>query len=218
MNKVILERNIFKKSEVFWKQIYGKYKLRDKHNDKPDIIIDTSTGVAIGIEITQIDNQEHLEYFNGDSEQERKYRANLENKEITLKKDSFNLVEEKRVILNQILKKNNKFTKYKTKVKDCCLLVFTERFHLSTPNSKYLFQYLENKLVKKKFKYRYVLLVMGEQIQVIYKKNSSQIRRLPEYNKEVTTTEIQTSMLRVDTSYKFNEFFDSDPLIPKKSQ
>lgn len=130
-----------------------------EHTDKPDKII-VVNNKKIGVEITQIDSESHLAYFNPIHRSEKEFRKSIDEDtpSTLIKKNFFYPEKELKTILKNIFKKSQLYKKYKkgSVLQDCVLIIYSQRFGIKNECFNAMFSHLERILKKKNCPFRYI--------------------------------------------------------------
>lgn len=230
MEKIAAERSILELSLPVLKEIYGNFEIDANQQDKPDAAIILGSEVAgkkirVGIEITSIDKQEDLQYFND----EKIMRPVLQNQINTLlESGAYSQQPNKRstVLINDtymldgLVKKEGKFESYaqSDEYKEIIILAFSDCFGISNPYFAALAEWTDYFLSQRKFIFDRVIFVSSspEGALEIYDKSKPRINKpINLIPKDAHINAIQGPILPIGQQVKISDFFDREPLVPK---
>lgn len=217
------EDEIFSSVEPILKRHYPCSELLLEHTDKPDKIILVNTKVRIGVEITQIDSESHLSYFNPIHRTEKEFHLSIdENTPSTLiKKDTFNPKEEIKTIIKSINKKSEFYNRYKrdAEIKDCILVIYSQRFCVNDGYFSSMFSHIERRLHDKKCPFRYIFfcssgLYRDQPCSLVYDKNRILRKKS---NKDLDVISVEGKIFgRFEESINLDEISRNKPISNMK--
>lgn len=230
MEKVEFEREILESSQPLLKKIYGNFSIDKEQIDCPDAsIILEKNKAKIGIEITCIDNEDVLKYFNDErisskilNEQLSNIDGNYEYCENPMKKLSIPYPHT--YIYDGVIKKEEKFTNYQKSdnYEEIIILAFTNYLKLKNVKSiNYFTKWTQYLLSKEHFSFNKVIFLCNETKKsfIVYDKNLGIPKRTPVINHkiELGITMARSSAIPVNKTVSIKNLLKLPALVPKIS-
>lgn len=225
--KVQKENDIFNNAIDYLTEIYGDFERVVEQQDRPDAAIKLkSSDYTIGIEITTVDNERELEYFN-----DRKHSVNDRAKDIErclrgeipvnpFKKLAMD--RPKHSLFEALNKKTSKFKEYKKNGNFNELIILTFSDYIGIDESyfrPFLVPWTYHLLSRSDFPYSKVIFVSREKKEcVLLYDKKRKMNMPPRLNQDITTTHIQTKMLPVGKTINLYDMFKEEPEVKPKSK
>ncbi|EOG8084208.1 hypothetical protein OGW18_11860 [Citrobacter sp. CK184] len=231
MDKLKIEDSVFQASKRYLHDLYGDFTRIDEQKDKPDAAIRLSqkvdsVDVTIGIEITCVDKQGDLQYFN-----DEKFSRDITQQQIDdcingvvptqpMKKASIAIGKD--YFYEAIEKKRDKYDGYKNDggFDGVIILVFSQLFGCDEKHfSDYHVSWTNYLLSKSDFPFDKVVFVDRAQSKCITMFDKNKPKTSPpknEPNKELGFTQIHSGYIPMNQSVNMYDIFKMEPLVNKK--
>lgn len=233
MDKLELENNVFLSCEQYLRTLYGDFDRIDEQTDRPDAAIRLRQGgeedsVAIGIEITCVDKQTDLQYFN-----DEKFSRQILKKQIEdcidgkiphqpMKKSSIPM--EKEYLYEAIENKRKKHSSYAAAdvFDELIILVFSDFIDIDDKVFRnYLMPWTNYLLSNSAFPFDKVIFVdiPKSKCVTLYDVNNPRLKS-PQIDKnlELGFTHIQSGFIPFDKTINLYDIFKQEPLVNKKAK
>ncbi|MGP6463479.1 hypothetical protein [Pantoea agglomerans] len=223
--KVQQENDIFNNAIDYLTEIYGDFERVVEQQDRPDAAIKLkSSDYTIGIEITTVDSERELEYFN-----DRKHSINdlAEDIERCLRGEipetpfkKLATDRPKHSLFEAINKKTSKFKEYKKNGNFNELIILTFSDYIGVDESyfkPFLVPWTYYLLSRSDFPYTKVIFVDREtkECVLLYDKKRK-MNMPPRLNQDITSTRIETKILPVNKTINLNDMFKGEPEVKPK--
>lgn len=231
MDKLELEDSVFQASQRCLQSLYGDFTRIVEQKDRPDAAIRLSQQVdgidiTVGIEITCVDKEGDLQYFN-----DEKFSNDITQKQIEdclkgivptqpMKKASIAIGKD--YFYEAIEKKRDKYEGYKNdgRFNELIILVFSQLFGCDEKHfSEYHVSWTNYLLSKSDFPYDKVIFVDRFKSKCITMFDKNKPKKLPpknDPNKELGFTQIHGSFIPMNKTVNLYDLFKKDPLVSKK--
>ena len=228
--KLEIERSLLGNISETLIALYGKYEIDESQEDKPDAaIMVLRDNSRIGIEITSVDRQEDLAYFNEDKmakpiieEQIERYQKDGAYSNTTLKKKVINLGKD--YISKGVEPKRKKFSSYKENgdFDEIIILAFSDFLDVNTPEFIHFHKVWTNYLLtQSSFPFNKVIFhsVRSGKSELVYDVNK-QATSKPKISEDIEHTEERViggfTPFGITVNYK--QMFDQEEKIKPKSK
>lgn len=231
MDKLKIEDSVFQASKRYLHDLYGDFTRIDEQKDKPDAAIRLSqkvdgVDVTIGIEITCVDKQGDLQYFN-----DKKFSLDITQQQIDdcingvvptqpMKKSSIEI--RKDYFYEAIEKKRDKYDGYKNNggFNGVIILVFSQLFGCDEKHfSDYHVSWTNYLLSKSDFPFDKVVFVDITQSKCITMFDKNRPEKSPpknQLNKELGFTKIDYGFIPMNQAINLYDLSKKEPLVNKK--
>jgi len=225
MEKVEKERSVLDLAMPLLKELYGSFDIVSDQLDKPDAaIILKSNNKKIGIEITSVDKQKDLQYFN-----DKKDSREIESQQLNnLQKDgSYSSQPNKKLsiafphdyIVENVLKKEEKYIGYKqsSDYDEIIILAFSSYLEIGYEHFENYHKPWTNLLLsQKEFPFDKVIFACSKtsNAMVVYDKNFLQSKKLKiDSDKELGITVVQGPIFPAGKTVNILKVFNEEPLL-----
>jgi len=230
--KVERERNILRKALPLLRKLYGDFEIDECQKDRPDAAIilgNKSKPKKIGIEITSVDKQADLQYFNDEKMVQELTINQINNLELGRSYDNkpkkkASIEFSNSYIYEGVIKKKDKYIDYiqSANYKEIILLAFSDYLSLKDEDLKdYQKKWTNFLLSKDNYPFDKVIFVCieTEQSILLYNKkvpfNKEPARRL---SIERGITVMRTSVLPFGETVNLFEMFEQEPSAQKTNK
>ncbi|WP_336285491.1 hypothetical protein [Citrobacter arsenatis] len=233
MEKLELEDRVYQAAKQYLQEIYGNFERIDEQKDKPDAAIRLvqkvdGVDVTIGIEITSVDKQGDLQYFN-----DEKFGREITQKQIEecidgrvpshpMKKSSISM--DKDYLYSAIDKKRDRYNSYNESgdFNELIILVFSDFIGCDARYfNDYHVPWTDYLLSQSKFPFDKVIFVDRSQdkcVLIFDKKKPAEHSPQVDPDKELGFTHVQSGFIPFNTTINLKDMFKKEPLVSKKKK
>lgn len=225
--KIQKENNIFNHAIDYLKEIYGEFERVVEQQDRPDSAIKLKgSDYIIGIEITTVDSERELEYFN---DRKHKVSDNAIDIEKCLRGEipenpfkKLAIDRPKHCLFEALNRKTSKFKEYKENgsFNEIIILTFSEYIGVNESYFKpFLVPWTYYFLSKSNFPFTKVIFVSREtkECVLLYDKKRK-MNMPPRFSQDITSTHIETKMLPANKTINLYEISKGEPEVKPKSK
>ncbi len=235
--KIVSERAVLDRATPLLSQLYGNYTVDESQKDRPDAAIylskppqrfgTPSKSVRIGVEITTVDSQIFLAYWN-----DKKHGRDLVNAQIedalergidgTAPIKKMEVPTTKSMIFDGVKGKGGLYSEYMKQgnFHEMVLLCFSEVIRTDQWYFKDgVLHWTDYLLSEARFPFNKVIFVHrydGNAVQIYDKRSPRRKPPRPYAYSNVFVTNSQGPMFLTDRAYKLDDIFSQDPLIPPR--